>query len=77
MPRPKPLENMLIRRIHAAPLTAEQMRTVWVKLPMQERVLRAVVAAYYRFLRRGEISREEDGKIWDLTDAEPELGEWF
>lgn len=72
-PFPSLLKQRLLNKINERPLSANEMRSIWLKLPAQEDIIRVLVSAYRRYLEGGRLSPEQDEEIWALTDAEPEL----
>lgn len=72
-PFPKPLRQRRLSRINERPLSANEMRLIWLKLPAQEDIIQALVSAYRRHFEGGRLSTEQDNEIWALTNSEPEL----
>lgn len=74
-PFSKPLKQRLLSKINERPLSANEL--IWLKLPAQEDIIRALVSAYRRHFEGGRPSPEQDNEIWALTNSEPELATKF
>lgn len=80
MPRAKELRTALLSRITEVPLLAEDMKTIWARLPHNvhgEGIFMRMVRAYYGHDKAGRLTEDQKGDIWTYTLSEPELDQKF
>lgn len=72
------LKEMVFERISAKPLTADEVKYIFDRLPTQDRaVSRAVTACYEHLEEHNDYTDDDADAIWALMQSDPAVGKKF